>query len=261
MTLDQDEAAVRWEPFRSRLHYLGLPGSLTPPIWNERLVPRAALARLQQARPPAPPPPAPHAPVLVVPGFASGDHDTVLLREWLADGGWDVHASGLSEGLRCSSRDLEVAEQTFLDLAARTGRRVTLVGHSRGGMFAKVLAVRHPDLVDRLVTLGAPLVDPFGVHVVLRVVTAGMSVVSRLGLRDWVRECPVGDCCRAVHDDALARVDRRIPFTSLTSRRDGIVQWGASHDPSATVVEVTSTHGGMLVDPDTWSELADALRV
>ncbi|SBT39889.1 alpha/beta fold hydrolase [Micromonospora auratinigra] len=137
-----------WQPFRAPLHYLGLPRSVTPPIWRERRAGTELAALL--AAPPAPPtPPEPDAPLLVVPGFAAGDDRVALLCE----GGWDARPTGLLDGRRCSSRDLAVVEETLLRVHTETGRPITLVGHSRGGMFAKALAVRHPHRVRALVTV------------------------------------------------------------------------------------------------------------
>ena len=196
-----------WQPFRTPLHYLGLPRSVTPPIWRERRA-GAELAALRAARPAPPTPPEPGAPVLVVPGFAAGDDRVALLRDWLREGGWDARPTGLTDGRRCSSRDLAVVEAALVRLHTETGRPVTLVGHSRGGMFAKALAVRRPRRVRALVTLGSPLTDPFGIHLAVRLLTMWMATMTRLGRRDWVRNCPFGDCCREVHDDVLERADR-----------------------------------------------------
>jgi pimeloyl-ACP methyl ester carboxylesterase len=247
-----------WEPFRTPAHYLGLPGSLAPPLWREH---RAAseLRALAARRPPPPVPPTAGAPLLVIPGFASGDVQVGLLRDWLREGGWDARPSGITDGRRCSSRDLVLAQQRLNELAAETGQAVTLVGHSRGGMFAKVLAVRNPGTVRALVTLGSPLTDPFGVHVAVRLLTGGMAVATRLGLRDWVRNCPFGDCCREVHEDLLRQTPPGVPFTSIASRSDGIVEWRATQDPGARCVEVDSSHGGMIVNADVWAAIGGAL--
>ncbi|SCE93197.1 alpha/beta fold hydrolase [Micromonospora mirobrigensis] len=247
-----------WQPFATPLHYLGLPASLTPPIWRERRA-GAELAALIAARPAPPAPPEPGAPVLVVPGFAAGDDNVSLLRDWLRDGGWDARPTGLSDGRRCSSRDLAVVEDTLVRVHAETRQPVTLVGHSRGGMFAKALAVRHPDRVRALVTLGAPLTDPFGVHLAVRLLTIWMAMMTRLGRRDWVRNCPFGECCRQVHDDVLAAVPAHLPFTSIASRSDGIVSWRAAQDPGAHCVTVDSSHGGMVAHPGVWAAVAEAL--
>ncbi|QLQ36590.1 alpha/beta fold hydrolase [Micromonospora robiginosa] len=247
-----------WQPFRGPLHYLGLPGSVAPPIWREHRITRE-LAALRMARPAPPAPPEPGAPVLVVPGFAAGDDRVALLRQWLRDGGWDARSTGLTDGRRCSSRDLAVVEDALLRIHAETGRPVTLVGHSRGGMFAKALAVRHPQRVRALVTLGSPLTDPFGIHLAVRLLTLWMATMTRLGRRDWVRNCPFGDCCRQVHDDVLAPAPPGLPFTSIASRSDGIVSWHASQDPAARCVTVDSSHGGMVAHPDVWAAIATAL--
>lgn len=252
------EQHAGWRPFPTPLHYLGLPTSLAPPLWRERRA-AAEFAALATCRPRSPAPPTPGAPLLVIPGFAAGDAQVRLLRDWLRQGGWDARPSGLTDGRRCSSRDLAVIEQSLRRLAEETEQPVTLVGHSRGGMFAKVLAVRHPDRVRALVTLGAPLTDPFGIHLAIRLLTAGMAVATRLGLRDWVRNCPFGDCCHAVHDDLLRPAPAGIPFTSIASRSDGVVQWRSSQDPAADCVEVDSSHRGMIANPEVWTAIARAL--
>ncbi|MFC4149908.1 esterase/lipase family protein [Micromonospora mangrovi] len=249
---------VGWRPFATPLHYLGLPASLAPPIWREGRI-RAELAALRSHRPAPPAPPEPGSPVLVVPGFAAGDERVALLRDWLREGGWDARPTGLTDGRRCSSRDLAVVEEALLRVHAETGRPVTLVGHSRGGLFAKVLAVRHPTRVRALVTLGAPLTDPFGIHLAVRLLTMWMATMTRLGRRDWVRNCPFGDCCRQVHDDVLASAPARVPFTSIASRSDGIVSWHASQDPGARCVTVDSSHGGLVAHPEVWAAIAEAL--
>ncbi|MCI4066773.1 alpha/beta hydrolase [Micromonospora sp. R77] len=249
---------VGWRPFATPLHYLGLPGSVAPPIWREGRI-RAELAALRSRRPAPPVPPEPGAPVLVVPGFAAGDDRVALLRDWLREGGWDVRPTGITDGRRCSSRDLAIVEETLVRVHAETGRPVTLVGHSRGGLFAKVLAVRHPDRVRALVTLGAPLTDPFGIHLAVRLLTLWMATMTRLGHRDWVRNCPFGDCCRQVHDDLLAPTPAQVPFTSIASRSDGIVSWQASQDPDAHCVTVDSSHGGLVAHPGVWAAIAAAL--
>ena len=49
-------------------------------------------------------------------------------------------------------------------LAEESGRRIAVVGQSRGGSCARALAVRRPDLVEKVVTLGSPLRNQFDVH-------------------------------------------------------------------------------------------------
>src|SRR5260370_12828290 len=54
--------------------------------------------------------------------------------------------------------------EALQQLQHRTGARVALVGHSRGGVLAKVLSHRNPELVEQVITLGSPLNDPFDIH-------------------------------------------------------------------------------------------------
>ena len=46
----------------------------------------------------------------------------------------------------------------------QTGRRVAIVGQSRGGSLARLLAHRAPDAIAGIVTLGSPLMDELAVH-------------------------------------------------------------------------------------------------
>src|SRR4029077_5182786 len=93
------------------------------------------------------------------------------------------------------------------------------VGPSRGGILAKVLADRHPDLVARVVTLGSPLGDPFEIHPVT------MAGVGAAALYNVLRACG-GAGIEGDFLDALA-APARVPVTSIYSRTDGVVSWKA----------------------------------
>ena len=249
----------RWQPFGSLWDYARPRESLRPPVWRERRR-KAAEARLLAAHRPPPPPAGDRAPpVLVIPGFGAPDAGFGPLREWLAEGGWDVRATGAVPRKRCGSVEVVDLERRVRDVRARTGRRVLLLGHSRGGQLAKALAVREPDLVAGVIAFGSPLTDPFGTHLVVRALTTYLSWLTRAGIGEWVRECATGTCCQQFHDAVVGRLPDEVPLWSVVSPTDGIVLPAAGRDPQATVLELDSSHGGMPVNPRVWTALGRAL--
>lgn len=93
-------------------------------------------------------------PVMVIPGFLADDWMTLPLRRALVAAGY--RAEGWELG-----PNREVDEARFAALEARlvvmaAGGPVALVGWSLGGLLARELAKRRPELVERVVTLGSP---------------------------------------------------------------------------------------------------------
>src|SRR3954464_3843286 len=99
-------------------------------------------------------------PVLLIPGFLAGDASLQVMREWLGRIGHRPHESGIRVNVDCSNRCLLGLARRLDKTAARAGRPVAIVGHSRGGHFAKALAHRRPELVSRVVSMGAGLDTP-----------------------------------------------------------------------------------------------------
>ncbi len=97
-------------------------------------------------------------PVIVLPGFTAGDQSTRLLRQYLRSIGYDARPWNLGRnlGLREAGAFDELHRE--LDIVARdAGRSASLVGWSLGGVHARNLAKRAPDLVRQVITLGSPL--------------------------------------------------------------------------------------------------------
>ncbi|MEA2427444.1 MAG: triacylglycerol lipase, partial [Thermoleophilaceae bacterium] len=138
------------------------PIPLLPPIWREgRLgLEAAALLRSKVFRG-EDVEDAGGQPVLLIPGFMAGDDSLGLMTRWLRKTGHHTRKAGMRSNVDCSEATYERLAERLDCLAETTGRRVAIVGQSRGGNFAKVLAVRHPDLVSGIVTLGSPQLDPF----------------------------------------------------------------------------------------------------
>jgi pimeloyl-ACP methyl ester carboxylesterase len=147
--------------------------------------------------------------------------------------------------------------------AADTGERLTLIGHSRGGQLAKVVATRRPDLVESVVTLGSPLTDQWASHLALKIVIATISELARRGIPIGgcgADRCPFGSCSHAYTRDLVGPAPADVDLTSVYSRTDGVVQWRSCLHPSARRVEVRAAHVQMAVHPDVIRTVVAALE-
>ena len=97
-------------------------------------------------------------PVLLIPGFLAGDGSLAMMAGWLKRTGYRPSRAGIVSNLNCSGVRCRALEERLERLVARQGKRAAVVGQSRGGTQAKVLAQRRPDLVCGVVALGSPQV-------------------------------------------------------------------------------------------------------
>ncbi len=200
-------------------------------------------------------------PVLLVPGFMAGDASLGLMRHALLRQGVRTYRSHIRSNVGCT---LDVATQIELlleSIAERRGTKVRIVGHSLGGMLARGVAARRPDLVSGLVTLGSPVLAPGAHHVSLAASVSMLVRLSRAGFPGLMsQDCVAGACARQSFEEGRAPLDESINFTAIYSKRDGIVDWRACIDPDARAVEVSASHVGMAFDPRVIALVTAALR-
>jgi triacylglycerol lipase len=201
-------------------------------------------------------------PVVLMPGFLSGDPALLVLATWLRRIGHRPYGCGFVANVDCSDRALERVERRVEQLHRRHGRRVALVGHSRGGHFARALAHRRPDRVSHAVSLGADLQRMFGISVPTQVaVTAARRGVAALR-RGRAERCLYADCtCAFARDFAAPIRTDRVRFTSVYSKGDGVVHWPGSVIAGADCVEVTGSHIGLVFNRKAYRAIADALAL
>jgi alpha-beta hydrolase superfamily lysophospholipase len=179
-------------------------------------------------------------PVIVYPGLGAGSLTTRQLRGHLASCGFEVHdwALGVNTGPEGAFDEwLPSLVQRVGQIHAEHGRRVSLVGWSLGGVYAREIAKIVPQQVRQVVTLATP-------HNSLAAANhAGM-------LYQWLG----GDASRLT-PQLLARIRGRppVPTTSIYSRSDGLVSWRGCLERRAADVEnihVHASHLGMATHPD-----------
>jgi pimeloyl-ACP methyl ester carboxylesterase len=192
-------------------------------------------------------PPGDGHPVLLLPGFLASDFSTRPLRRFVRDLGYWAHRWKLGRNL--GPRDgLETAIAGRLEeIHRRHQRKVSLVGWSLGGVYARVLANRHPEMVRCVISLGSPFA---------RDTRANNS---------WrLYEAITGDRLDAIDPERLAEVRRTppVPTTSIFSRSDGITAWRSALEvtgPHSESVQVPGSHLGLGFNPLVLYVIADRL--
>jgi len=188
--------------------------------------------------------------VLIFPGLLAGDLSTRPLRGFLRWLGYDARGWDLGRNYGPTETVLAGLPRALLRHAERTGRPVSLIGWSLGGVYAREMARSHPRQVRQVITLGSPyaLTDPRQSH------ADGpyprLSFKHAPGIRLPSRE------------QRSRPID--VPSTSVYSRLDGVVAWQACIEPETPLhqnIEVRCSHLGFGVDPATFWLIADRLAV
>ncbi|WP_167736428.1 alpha/beta fold hydrolase [Nocardioides sp. 1609] len=200
-------------------------------------------------------------PVILVPGFMAGDGSLRLMARTLRGRGYRTYRSHIHANVGCTLNAAAQLESRLEAIALRRGTRVQVVGHSLGGMIARGIAVRRPDLVSGIVTLGSPMLAPAAHHVALSWGVETLVRLSRAGVPGLMsEECVAGVCARQSFDECRTALSPDVTFTAIYSRRDGVVDWRACIDPTAVAVEVDASHLGMALDPTVIDHVGAALR-
>jgi hypothetical protein len=186
--------------------------------------------------------------VVVFPGLSASDSSTVPLRRYLSSLGHQV--DGWKQGFNFGPRAgvLEAAKRQLRDTAEATGRKVSLIGWSLGGVYARELAKELPELVRTVVTLGTPFAGSPKSTNAWRIyeLTSGRRIERESDHYDLPSAPPV-------------------PTTSIYSRTDGVVAWQGSvqapcpRNPHTENLEVIASHFGIGLNPSAWWAVADRL--
>jgi pimeloyl-ACP methyl ester carboxylesterase len=200
-------------------------------------------------------------PVLVIPGFLAPDLAVRTMVDWLRRAGYYAAYPRVGPNFRCGEDTVGRLERRLEGLADRRRERVVLIGHSRGGQFARALGIRRPDLVSSVVMLATPGMDLGAIHPVIHVWVHGLSLLARLGVpRVFGSPCFTGPCCERFRAELAAPVPPAVQLVCVIGRRDGLVDRRACADPAATsVVQVNASHIGTTLNAATYRAIARVL--
>ncbi len=183
-------------------------------------------------------------PVLLVPGFLAGDWTLRVLEGWLQRIGYRAYPSGIFLNVQHSERMLAVLRRRVAEIQKETDSKVSLIGHSRGGLLAKVLSQRKPKTIEQVIALGSPLADWTDLAAVTHHAVGLVRVANELAYGRRLN--PEG---RFTYDLKLAPL---VPTTSIFTRADDVVNFRSCLRPDVPAIPVWGSHNGLVVNPEVY---------
>ena len=186
-------------------------------------------------------------PVLALPGFLASDLSMAPMRRYLKELGYDTYAWNMGRNFGGVASKRGALRDLLTRIHETTGRKVSLVGWSLGGIYARDLALQMPDMVRSVITLGTPFANDVRATNATRL----YEMLSGEGIDDnpEIQKAIAGDL--------------PVPTTSIYSRTDGIVNWHTSLlRPSGTAENIEvhlASHIGLGVNPAALWAVADRL--
>ncbi|WP_416831321.1 MAG: esterase/lipase family protein [Erythrobacter sp.] len=189
--------------------------------------------------------------VLTLPGFMATNSSTSPMRGLLSELGYDAHGWDSGRNVRVNEELIDKLETQLDRLYTESGRPVSLVGWSLGGVLARELAKLQPEKVRLVISLGSPISDD-------------RNHTSAARLFKFFN----GDEPENIREGQFRGLDIAppVPTTSVLTKTDGIVHWrGSVQDPKKTNghpsenIVVYASHCGLGVNPSVMIALADRL--
>ncbi len=187
-------------------------------------------------------------PVLALPGFMAGDASTFLMRRYLRALGYRAEGWELGRNNGGFYRMRDVLRARLSRLHNETGAKVSLIGWSLGGVFARDLALTLPEAVRSVVTLAAPFARELEAN----------------NMRKLYEQVTGEKTAEARADDLAAIAgELPVPATSIYTRTDGIVNWRCSlaqeSARSENIEILLASHVGLGGNPAALWAIADRL--
>ena len=185
-------------------------------------------------------------PVMLLPGLFNSDRSNFVLRRFLNGLGYRAHGWGLGRnlGARTVGAEGEVLIAAVERLHASAGP-VTLIGVSLGGIVARLVAHRRPELVREVITISSPF--------------AGSGKATNVWRAfEWMTGERLDDPAVIARSDAIA-APLPVPATAIWSRSDGLVAGAICRDEAGAAIEVRSSHLGVQVKPEVLLAVARVL--
>jgi len=174
-------------------------------------------------------------PVLLVPPYLGDDYSTSFVRKYLKSLGFVTYKWQLGFNM-VKSHYIPRLEEKLADIYEQHQEKVSIVGWSGGGIFAKIMANRHPEQIEQIITIGSPV---WGV----------MDMKTPVyGVLEFFR----GKSLKERNERFLAELEPipKLPITCIYTKTDGLIPWkhcmeAATLRKDIKNIEVFGSHSGM----------------
>lgn len=187
-------------------------------------------------------------PILLIPGFLNNSLIHILLRKYLNRIGYKTYDWGLGWNVG-KMEDLEPLSETFQKIHQETGEKVSIIGFSLGGVYAREVAKLNPKITRAVITMGSPF--------------RGLFVKNNV---DWLFHLvnPKGKNPQT-HPDFFKKMEAPAPVPTLAmySKTDGVVPWKGCREEKENDMhqnlEINSSHFGFVMHRNSFRAIADFL--
>lgn len=187
-------------------------------------------------------------PVLVLPGFMASDTSTGLTRKYLDRLGYSTY--GWELGRNYAREDyMEVLQARLREIHASHEQKVSIIGWSLGGVYARQVAKSHPDMVRQIITLGSPFNG-------VQEPNNAAWIYNRILKRERASEVSQ----EMIND---IPIPAPVPTTAIYTKEDGVVPWQVciekEEDHWHQNIQVRGSHLGLGVNPSVLYIINDRL--
>ena len=187
-------------------------------------------------------------PVLIIPGFLAGDGSTNVLRSFLWDRQYAPHRWDLGRNLIFSKERLAEIQERAYELKRHYGVKVSVIGWSLGGLYARELARAQPEDIRQVITLGSPFARNL-----------------KANNAHWLYRLISGQRAKDLDPDLIRQMQEPppVPMTAIYSRTDGVVAWECCLEqregPLTENIQVRGSHCGLGHNPTVLFIIGDRL--
>lgn len=189
-------------------------------------------------------------PVLVLPGLLGSDNATRYLRKFIKKLGYAAYGWQLGTNLG-DIRKLHTLLDKIEQLHDKHQSKVSIIGWSLGGVYARQLGKRRPDLIRQIITMGSPFanIERYNNAAWFYRLINNKRPLTEVD-KEWILEIPA---------------PAPVPTTAIYSKKDGIVHWRTCMEPTPDNwhqnIEVVGSHFGMPYIPAIWIVIENRLRL
>lgn len=189
-------------------------------------------------------------PVLLMPPYLGNDNSTRFVRKYLKSVGFKTYKWDLGVNM-INSKSLPKLIEKLDEIYEKHQEKVSLVGWSGGGIFAKIIANRYPEKVEKLITIGSPV---WGVQNMKTPIIKTIEFVRGTKLKE-----------RNLKFIKELEVIPKVPITCIYTKTDGLIPWkncmeAETYRNDIKNVEVFGSHCGLGANATVLLTVANALN-